>query len=154
MSDNNPRGATVRLPYQVEAEGSDVNFRVALELDVKPIVVEHAFIGAFEGGYSSWIHSAKRVSGEYDPDAELVWYGQDAFWQNPFKFTMTFDREEDAEGEGKGKITITRSQVREGLAICARDYPHVFHKHMNEEGDALDDDALVQCIVFGKVVYG
>lgn len=55
------------------------------------------------------------------------------------------------------KPTVKRldlDSIREGVKIMARDYPLHFSNMFNESGDAETGDVLLQCCVFGKIVYG
>lgn len=134
--------------------------KVLVNYELKPEIVQSLLVDCFEGGYSGWIRKAERVTGNYDPDANLVWYGQDAFVGvgdntiNNFKFKLTYDGEDENEGEGKTTKMMTPYQVAHGLAILSQANPSVFTRIITQEGDALDADAFMQCCVFGKIVYG
>lgn len=46
------------------------------------------------------------------------------------------------------------SAIAQGLDALARDYPRHFADLINDNGDALTADVLLQCCLFGELVYG
>lgn len=134
--------------------------KVLVQFEIKPEIVQSLLVDCFEGGYSPWIRGAERVTGDYDPNENLVWYGQDGFVRadngdvKPFVIRLAYDREEDDEGAGKGKARIDRAAIAFGIAALSKVAPAVFTRIVAQEGDALDADAFMQCCVFGKIVYG
>lgn len=50
--------------------------------------------------------------------------------------------------------SLSRTNICLGLVICAEKYPSVFAHVMDGNYDGPDGDVLLQCIVFGEVVYG
>lgn len=59
---------------------------------------------------------------------------------------------EDCEEEKDYCISMT--EVEKGFKIFMLNYPKEYAALMTEEGDLYDADALMQCIVFGEVIYG
>lgn len=49
---------------------------------------------------------------------------------------------------------LTQKKLDHGLNILARKYFHIFADIMSESGDAMTGDALVQCALFGDIIYG
>ena len=49
---------------------------------------------------------------------------------------------------------IGLEQTKKGLAIMADKYPKHMNDMINENFDAITGDVLLQCIVFGDVIYG
>ena len=127
---------------------------ITIKRTVTPKTICGAFTGCFEGGYSPWIRETNLLKGQRDPNENVVWWAHESVYANPFKIELVYDREEDNEGEGKGFMILTPAKVKAGLQVLATEYPQIFGRIMDEEGDALDDDAFVQCCVFGKLVYG
>jgi hypothetical protein len=134
--------------------------KVLIEYELKPSIVQGLLVDCFEGGYSPWIHKVERVKGDYDPSANLVWWGQDGLVKDQdgclksFTIKLVYDREEDAEGDGTGETTLFPRKIADGLATLSKAAPACFTRIITEEGDALDADAFMQCCVFGKIVYG
>lgn len=75
-------------------------------------------------------------------------------WAN--YFTATFKVTEDSSGEAvHGKsYTLSIPKLKKGLAVLATKYPHHFCDILKEDGDATTGDVLVQCALFGDIVYG
>lgn len=59
---------------------------------------------------------------------------------------------EDVEEEKEYKVSL--KDVEKGLKTLIFNYPRNYANIMTEEGDFYDYDALLQCVVFGDVVYG
>ena len=59
---------------------------------------------------------------------------------------------EDVEEEKDYKVSL--KDIEKGFATFMLEYPQAYANIMNEEDDYFDDDALMQVIVFGEVVYG
>jgi hypothetical protein len=77
-------------------------------------------------------------------------------WAN--YFTATFEIHEISD-ETKGAIhgksyTLSIPKLMQGLAVLAAKYPHHFCDILKEDGDATTGDVLVQCALFGDIVYG
>jgi len=88
------------------------------------------------GSYSDWLHSAEGK------------------WYNLSGFRVRFDKETDNEGDGTGRMTIKKAAVARGLAIFAKECPVAFSDWMQGNDDDLAFDCIMQCIIFGKLVYG
>lgn len=69
-----------------------------------------------------------------------------------------YDKYEYEEHYGaKSKLHVYNldyTSLRIGLARLSLDYPHIFADWLNDRDDALTGDALVQCALFGGLVYG
>ena len=59
---------------------------------------------------------------------------------------------EDVEEEKEHKVSL--KDVEKGLKTLIFNYPRNYANIMTEEGDFSDYDALLQCVVFGDVIYG
>jgi hypothetical protein len=55
---------------------------------------------------------------------------------------------------GRAGKLITRDDVHRGLDVMARETPKYFADLMSEKGDVDAADVLMQCLVFGKRVFG
>lgn len=85
------------------------------------------------GSYSPWLHE---VSGK---------------WNSRKGMTVRYDTERGEEGAGKGHMTITREKVRRGFEVFSR-LPS-FGDFMTENDDDLTFNCVMQCIIFGKLVF-
>jgi hypothetical protein len=86
--------------------------------------------------YSPWLH-------------EIAWKNL-----RHVELIVKFDREQDDEGDGKGRKVIKGAAIEKGLKAMAKHCPRRLAFILNEDYDALDADAFMQCVVFGKLVYG
>lgn len=69
-------------------------------------------------------------------------------WRN--YFTAEFTDVEDKNR--KHKLSIDK--LKRGLLVLREKYPRHFADIITESGDAETGDALVQCALFGDIVYG
>lgn len=60
----------------------------------------------------------------------------------------------DREADPPKRHRLTEAKLRRGLQVMAEKYPKHFADVMTEEGDADTGDVLLQCALFGKLVYG
>lgn len=105
--------------------------RITIQLSDKRIT---DLLHGHGGSYSPWLHE---MTGAWDSKAGAK---------------VQYDREQDDEGTGKGKMTIRAAQVKRGLAIFAS-LPS-FGDFIAENDDDITFDAAIQCIIFGKLIYG
>jgi len=86
--------------------------------------------------------------------AEINVHKHQPGWAN--YFTASFKVIEVSSGDavnGKSyRLSIPR--LMKGLAVLAAKYPHHFCDILKQDGDATTGDALVQCALFGDIVYG
>lgn len=67
---------------------------------------------------------------------------------------FSYDKESDNEGEMTGRARIGRGAVAKGLAVMVKEAPALFAQMLEDNDDMITCDALVQSIVFGKIIYG
>jgi hypothetical protein len=58
------------------------------------------------------------------------------------------------DGKGDGHHELTGAKVRAGLQVLATKYPHHFADIVGDKSDCTTGDVLVQCALFGEIVYG
>lgn len=73
-------------------------------------------------------------------------------WSSKRGAVVTFDKEDESD-EKPGKMRVGREEVRRGLAVFAKVYPHSFAMWLEENDDDLSFDAVWQSIVYGKEVW-
>lgn len=105
--------------------------KITIEISDKRIT---DLIHGHGGSYSPWLH-------------ELV--GE---WNGPRGCRVKFDREKDEEGESKGRMRIGRRAIARGMTIFAK-LPS-FGDFIEENDDDITFDTFLQCVIFGKLVYG
>lgn len=77
-------------------------------------------------------------------------------WRNYFTARFTVTKVSDkAKGATKGQTyELSLDKLKTGLQVLATKYPDHFNDIIREMGDAITGDALVQCALFGDIVYG
>lgn len=125
--------------------------------------VANAMIGVIEtGSYSPWLHEFDSDTDD-DNSASLrrsisargdIWYADPGYWKDGGKARIRYDLESENEGVGGGTMTFGKAEIISGLATMAATAPKHFADLANENDDAITHDVLLQCIVFGKIVYG
>ena len=58
------------------------------------------------------------------------------------------------EGEDPTKHYLTLKDVRKGLRLMKKKYPHHYADLVEENDDAITGDVWLQLAVFGEVIYG
>jgi hypothetical protein len=124
-----------------------------IEVEISPQKVADQLTAAFSGGSNYWLHTAKLFRSDNKPTVS-PWYACPAVFERSFEIELGYDDPNGYEGEGKGRKRITQDEVRRAVDLMARDYPKRFAAMMGNSGDADMADAFVQCVMFGKVIYG
>jgi len=77
-------------------------------------------------------------------------------WANYFTASFTIHEESDETKVAiNGKLyRLSIAKLIKGLAVLRDKYPHHFCDIIKEDGDATTGDVLVQCALFGDIVYG
>lgn len=81
---------------------------------------------------------------------EAAWKAADLGDVEAFCGVIAFDHDGD-EGQ---PTALTDSAIQKGFETLADTYPHLYQEIFEGDCDAISGDALMQCIVFGNVVYG
>jgi hypothetical protein len=97
----------------------------------------HQVTSAIEGGIQYW---ATVDVGTHQPG-----------WRNYFTARIG---EHDCKGRVFRWHELSLDKLKEGLRVMAAKYPHHFKDVIAETGDATTGDVLVQCALFGEIVYG
>lgn len=136
-------------------------FQVVVNYEVTPDIICSLFVSAFEGGSTYWMQSADLLTkhepkpGKYFHESEVIWWGRDSVYAEDFRIELGFDdpNHEDGEGNGAGRKVITPDDLQRGLQLMANNYPEHFNSIRTENMDAETGDVLLQCILFGEIVY-
>jgi hypothetical protein len=67
---------------------------------------------------------------------------------------IVHESEGSHDGKGDGRHELTGAKVRVGLQVLATKYPHHFADLVGNNSDCTTGDVLVQCALFGEIVYG
>lgn len=110
-----------------------------LKLEVSEQNIEDTIISAFEGGIGYWAQLVETSQGDEPYYKKAMSDGHHV-------------KIRDICGEGEYFINLT--SIRQGLTVMADKYPKHLHDIITERGDAYTGDALIQCAVFGEIIYG
>lgn len=126
-----------------------------ISIEITTDKIWNAFVSAFEGGSNYWSHEVNPIKGgEYTKDG-VVWWGHEAWFAGDWQMELRYDQESDKEGDGTGRKMIGPAEVKAGLEAMVTECPTAFGDLISEfGGDAVAADAFLQCVVFGKVIYG
>ncbi len=125
-----------------EAEKQMESVKHKFELEISERMLHDQVTAAIEGGVNYW---ARVDVGEHQ-----------AGWRN--YLTASFYPTE-AQDRGvivrKGKrYQLSIEKLLAGLRVLAEKYPRHFAAIMDESGDATTGEVLVQCAIFGDIVFG
>jgi hypothetical protein len=113
-----------------------INNQFTIEVKLCDQRLHDVLTSGIEGGCAYW---ASIDCGAHQPG-----------WSN--YFTATFFPHGDTAIPRVGH-TLSLEKLRCGLAIMANKYPFHFRDVMMETDDATTGDVLVQCALFGEIVY-
>ena len=69
-------------------------------------------------------------------------------------FINIVDVEENEENPENGQHKISLEDIIKGMKIVILNYPKIYAALMDESADLFDADAVIQCSVFGDIIYG
>ena len=118
-------------------------FKVTTSIELSNQRIADVLTGAFEGGSTYWIQS---VTPRFKTHSE---YSEPASYE-PENFVDRLIIAEDEEDS----FHFTLTTIDEGLQIMADKYSRHMADLINENDDADTSDVLLQCILFGDIVYG
>lgn len=134
---------------------------IKIEFRVPLPTVADTLCSAFEGGSSYWAS----VTNKTEPD-EWKWEdmsgiieSKNSHWLheyplNPGGELEITDHEARPEMNERVKLCLHRAKVVVGLQVMAEKFPKHFADMVAETGDANTGDVLLQCCLFGDVIYG
>ena len=123
-----------------------MTYKVTTELSNRKIADQ--IITAFEGGITYWATDAI-LKNPKDSGAVSPWYDDEELYGAPFEIEITETEEADS-----AKHILTQQKLQTGLNVLAEKYPHHLTAIVEETGDAWTADALIQCALFGDIIYG
>lgn len=123
-------------------------------IDVNWDVVTNAIVGALEGGCGYWCREYDYIvtPEEYDNPNKYPAYACADFWKKGGVMLFKYD---DPDNDGKtAQKHVSESTLRFGLRVMAEKFPRHFGDLVSENDDAATHDVLLQCALFGDVIYG
>lgn len=153
---------------------------VTVEIVVPHKRLSDLLIGAIEGGSREWYW----LDGYVEPKSMPIWVAREKLWKirhawyplaeggalyitdsmAQTEFTegpMFYSRRDPAfkdwvqnEVQPTVRKRVDLPAIVKGVQVMARAYPRHFRDFMEENDDASTADVFLQCVVFGKVIYG
>lgn len=120
-----------------------------VELEFSNDYIANVICSGIEGGIGYWCKSVDyTMLGEID--ALMVRYHQPLYAGGYIRFEL---REAH---EGKTLYTMRKNNVEDALRVILEKYPHHFGACVadGDSQDAMTGDVLIQCALFGEIVYG
>ncbi len=118
--------------------------------------VSDVLCSAFEGGSNYWYFIDKKIEPtewQFDSDPQrsphLHWLYD--YPLNPGGALLMSDTTEDNE---HGVMRLDAESIQRGLNVLAENYSWHMQDILQENADADTGDALLQCCLFGEVIYG
>jgi len=108
-------------------------------MNISVTISDQAVLDLFTGhggSYSSWLHEFEQLG------------------MGTGRYRAVYDLEDGAEGDAGGFNTFGPDDIAKGLGIMAQESPRQFGQFLAGDADDLTFDIALQCVVFGKVIYG
>ena len=118
--------------------------------------IAEALALANEGGIGHWASGAGFVEPQGAELLGVYHHLEDIaydFVDFPVNGGATLIREQSA-GPDSPPLSIDAESIQRGLEVMANKYPVHFHALTHGQMEKRTADVLVQCVVFGKIVYG
>jgi len=124
--------------------------------------VGNILVNAFEGGSNYWymIHDKKRPKNFDNSEKGDERFSHMSYPINEGGAILVSNEKlsggkgcEDGEDDHKEKWVNQKSLTR-GMKIMAEKYPEHFNDMISENDDSITGDVLLQCTIFGKLIYG
>jgi hypothetical protein len=130
-----------------------MKFTVTHELTAEQI--SDALCSAIEGGSNYWYSIDRAIEpSEWQFDSEPQRDGQHWLHDyplNPGGALLMSDTTEDNE---HGTMRLDSESIQRGLTVLAEKYSWHMQDILQENADADTGDALLQCCLFGEIIYG
>lgn len=141
------------------------NISVVTTVEIPRQRVADLLVGAFEGraelpgGCNYWIkHQVFGVTTPPRPVVILEAGNPHPTMHSTYDYPLTEGGEVtfQAKDESGKEVTVKLNleTLAKGLEVMAAKYPRTFADFIAENDDACTADVFVQCVAFGKVVYG
>lgn len=126
-----------------------MNIDIPLKQAVPAYNLAAVLCSGFEGGFNYW---GRATALTHLPIPE----GEDVVLKSYFQpllegGSITI---EDVESGQKKTHVLDLPAVLRGVQVIADKYPHHLADVLQGEGDATTGDVLIQCAVFGELIYG
>ena len=117
---------------------------MTIKVNVTDDEANSLIVSAIEGGSNYWYMIQESDMSKTKYPAEAPMNGGH----------LMINDEVAAEGEAIDPVKIDKQRIHEALQIMADKYPKHFADIMDDNADQGTGDVLLQCAVFGKLIYG
>lgn len=140
--------------------------------------IRDLLIGAFEGGSNYWLYQINNY--QYAPGTTVEDYKKGGKFNNNPNDTIDYGvlynlpfvdgaavelitddasvkdewSDPDSKEKNVSRVLLNKSKIEKGLAIFAEDHPRHFADFLSENDDATTADVFIQCVLFGKEIFG
>lgn len=132
-----------------------------IQSDISDDKVLNTLISGVEGGISYWCRAVEGYAAlaqcamvpVSDPEHDARQAAAFSGWCQRGGKLVLF--EHDAHDREHGaRYVLDATAIARGLAVICEQYPHHSDGILDGTGDAITGDVLIQCAVFGRLVYG
>ncbi len=130
-----------------------------ITIDIPDERISDLLCSAFEGGSNYWYTELEAVFPEGAGRADFEEGGKFQIHPSYYHWSQLVPLIEGGQlklkdaTDGKG-YTIDRAKLQSGLQIFAVEHSRSFADFIEERDDAATADCFLQCVVFGKEIYG
>ena len=121
------------------------------EVEISEEAISSELCSAFEQGIYYWAE----IVDSHKPAKPYMIYDHPTAYTHQYPMRddgwVDLKETEDADAE---TVRLDRAAIVRGLELMASEFPHVFGRILDQNGDAETGDILVQLAVFGEVRYG
>jgi len=149
----------VHHPATVGAPEEGPVVAVITEVRVPWETIINAFVGVCETSASTyWLSSFQPLEPECSGlvascrEAKEPWYATLDFWGKGGRATLRHD--DPSNDDQQTNTIIGETEIISGLNAMANKCPKHFADLVSENDDAITHDVMIQCIVFGEIIYG
>lgn len=129
---------------------TDPTLTVMLPLPISTRRIADMIVGAFEGGSTYWLKSARLLRGE---PIDSPWYNCAAFYALPdWRMRLTYANPHD--GPDIATCEVGPPELLAGIASMAAKSPKHFADWLADNDDACTSDVFIQHVIFGEIIYG
>jgi hypothetical protein len=120
-----------------------------------PELLSGVLCSALEGGSNYWYWIERVIEPtrwEFDSEPKR---GEGLHWEHDYPLNtggaLLISDQEDRE---HGTMRLDAAAIQKGLAVLAEKYPWHLAAMLADNADAETGDALLQCSLFGEMIYG
>lgn len=122
--------------------------KIVTEVEITPQMLADQMVTFMESPYGEWCSGVKKADKWNGP---APWYAEGGYFNDTFNILLTC---EDPNGGPDQVKALTEADFQKGLSLMAQNARTHFTDIINESGDAITADIMMQFIVYEEEVYG